>query len=272
MVGAEEKHPKEVLCQAVPSPSVPRQLPWLLLRAGKVWWEGAACGPCAGKTKHRGAGSPRTHRAPPAAPAPWARSGAKGAGLCPWTRFRGPPNRCSSEPAIVAAAVYWMPCGPAWKGSWKSPVISREKVSRELVAPFPLPAAAPGGLREEGHCLPRGVRLSSAGHRTAPPARSWTRDAGSRRDSPGQRSAACGMPLAADSASGRGGGRKWLEFTSNSREIERIPYSALDYLPLVSPFLLEVLKRSPSSVISPTRKHVQVLFSKELQRDFQVIL
>lgn len=40
-----------------------------------------------------------------------------------------------------------MPCGPAWKGSCKSPVISREKVSRELVAPFPVPAAAPGGLR-----------------------------------------------------------------------------------------------------------------------------
>lgn len=60
MVDAEEKHPKEVPCQAVPSPSVPRQLPRLLRRAGEVWWEGAACGPCAGKTKHGGAGSPRT--------------------------------------------------------------------------------------------------------------------------------------------------------------------------------------------------------------------
>lgn len=64
----------------------------------------------------------------------------------------------------------------------------------------------------------------------------------------------------------------WLASTSNSRIIKRIPCSALDYLPLVSPFLLEVLKRSPSSVIFPTPKHVQALFSKELQRDFQVIL
>lgn len=133
-----------------------------------------------------------------------------------------------------------MPCGPAWKGSWKSPVISREKVSRELLAPFPLPPQPRGGLRAEGRCLPRGLRLSSAGQRTAPPARSRTRDAGRRRDSPGQRIAACGMPLAAGSARGRGGGRMWLESTSNSRIIKRIPYSALDYLPLVSPFLLEV--------------------------------
>ena len=64
----------------------------------------------------------------------------------------------------------------------------------------------------------------------------------------------------------------WLASTSNSRVIKRIPYSALDYLPLASPFLPEVLKRSPSSLTFPTPRHVQVLFSKELQRDFQVIL
>ena len=176
-----------------------------------------------------------------------------------------PLRTCDSCGSSLLDAVW-----PGVEGKLEKPShFPRESFPR-VGGSFPPPRRSPG--RVEGRCLPRGLRLSSAGQRTAPPARSRTRDAGSRRDSPGQRSAACGMPLAADSASGRGGGRKWLEFTSNSREIERIPYSALDYLPLVSPFLLEVLKRSPSSVISPTRKHVQVLFSKELQRDFQVIL
>lgn len=176
-----------------------------------------------------------------------------------------PLRTCDSCGSSLLDAVW-----PGVEGKLQKPShFPRESFPR-VGGSFPRPRRSPG--RVEGRCLPRGLRLSSAGQRTAPPARSRTRDAGRRRDSPGQRIAACGMPLAAGSASGRGGGRMWLASTSNSRIIKRIPCSALDYLPLVSPFLLEVLKRSPSSVIFPTPKHVQALFSKELQRDFQVIL
>lgn len=104
----EKTHPKKMPRRAVPSPSVPPQLPWLLLRAGYVWWRETASGSCGRKTKHRGAKSARTGRAPPAAP----RRRRPRPGRIRWQTAPvlagealqpGFPGLCSSEPALVAA-------------------------------------------------------------------------------------------------------------------------------------------------------------------------
>lgn len=126
----------------------PPPLPWLLLRAGHVWWKETVPGSCGRKAKHRGAKSPGTGRGSPAVP-----RASRGRGAGPGRRSvaagrRGP---CSSGPAVAAAPLQRKARGPAreGRGSPETPVISCEEVCRHL-APWPPPHAAARDPRGSG--------------------------------------------------------------------------------------------------------------------------
>lgn len=223
------KASKEVPCQAVPSPSVHAST---AIAAGEVKSGGKGrLRSLRWEAKHGGAGSPAPAepRQRPRALGAFGKSGR-------WSLPRGrvsagrrslPLRTCDED----CGSGYWMPCGPAWKEAAK-PDHFREKVSRELVAPFPVPARPRAGPRAPA----AGTPPLSAGQRTAPPARSRTRDAGDARTvRTANRSAGC-RSLRVPPA--EGGGRMWLASTSNSRDNKAHSLFCLGLSPFGSPFLM----------------------------------